>query len=91
MTAAAVRRREFTKPVKLEIVRRSMNARGEICCEGCGLAEGFVPYKAEVLCDKATDREKKARAYMENAEGQRRIFERTLGGRNFTISSKPAP
>ena len=33
-------RREFSKPVRLQIVRRAMNARGEIACEGCGLMLG---------------------------------------------------
>lgn len=32
-------RREFTKPVKAEILRRA-NASGQIVCEGCGLVLG---------------------------------------------------
>lgn len=54
---------------------------------GC-MAEGMTPYKAELLCDSATDRNKKIRSFMTNAEGRHYQFERTLGGKNFTISMK---
>lgn len=30
-------RREFSRKLKAEIILRSRNADGEICCEGCGL------------------------------------------------------
>lgn len=33
-------RREFSKPVKAEIVRRAMLPDGKIACEGCGLILG---------------------------------------------------
>lgn len=52
------------------------------------LCEGMTPYKAEILCDIATDREKKIRAFMTDAAGERFVFERTRG-RNFSISMKP--
>jgi len=55
------------------------------------MCDGMTPYKAEVLCDKATDREKKVRAFMTDAEGKRYQFERTRGGRRFSISMKPLP
>ena len=37
-------RREFSKPVKAEIVRRAMTADGHIACEGCCLILGKKPY-----------------------------------------------
>lgn len=33
-------RREFSDPVRAQIVHRSMNERGLICCEGCSLVLG---------------------------------------------------
>lgn len=30
-------RRKFSRPVKNEMLTRATNAKGEICCEGCGL------------------------------------------------------
>jgi hypothetical protein len=51
------------------------------------LCEGMTPYEADILCDIETDREKKIRARMIDAQGKRRLFERTRG-RNFTISVK---
>jgi hypothetical protein len=35
-----MRRREFTRAVKAEIVLRATNAQGVVCCEGCGLVLG---------------------------------------------------
>lgn len=37
-------RREFTKPVKAEIVKRAMTPAGQIACEGCGPILGRKPY-----------------------------------------------
>ena len=53
------------------------------------LADDCTPYRAEVLCDIETDREKKVRAFMTDAAGKRFMFERTRGGRTFTMSRKP--
>lgn len=52
------------------------------------MCEGMTPYKAEILCDIETDREKKIRAFMTDAEGKHYQFERTRGGRAFSISMK---
>jgi len=52
------------------------------------LADEMTPYKAEILCDTETDREKKLRAFMTNAEGEKYKLERTLGKNNYTISAK---
>ena len=38
------RRREFSPKVREEIVERSKNERGQICCEGCSLVLGSKPY-----------------------------------------------
>lgn len=40
-------RREFTPAQKRQIVERSKNERGEICCEGCGLVLGHKPYEVD--------------------------------------------
>jgi hypothetical protein len=53
------------------------------------LCDGMTPYKAELLCDIETDREKKMRVFMTDADGKRYQFERTRGGRTFSISRKP--
>lgn len=45
---------------------------------------------AEILCDVATDREKKIRAVMVDAKGKRFIAERSRGARQSTISLKAA-
>ena len=45
-----------------------------------------TPESAEILCDKQTDREKKLRAVMVDADGVKHIATRTLGGKTFTIS-----
>lgn len=42
MTRAS--RRNFSKPVQREMIARSKNADGEICCEGCGLVLMGKPY-----------------------------------------------
>ncbi len=47
--------------------------------------EDMTVSRAEVLCDKATDREKKARVFATDKDGKRFKFERTLGV-NFSIS-----
>jgi len=49
------------------------------------MADEMMPYKAEVLCDIKTDKEKKLRAFMRDGDGREFKLERTLGGRNFTI------
>lgn len=51
------------------------------------LCEGMTPYKAEILCDIETDREKKIRAFMTDAEGAKFVFQRTKG-RKFSLSRK---
>ena len=55
------------------------------------MAEGMTPYKAEILCDIKTDREKKIRAFMTDADGKRYQLERTRGGRVFSVSRKCLP
>ena len=54
------------------------------------LCEGMTPYKAEILCDTETDREKKLRAFMRDDAGNQFKFERTLGGAKWTIKRSPA-
>ena len=52
------------------------------------LCEDMTPYKAEILCDIETDREKKIRAFMVDGSGAKFQFVRTLG-RHYSISRKP--
>lgn len=52
------------------------------------MCDGMTPYKAEILCDVETDREKKIRAFMTDADGKHYRFERTRGGKQFSISMK---
>lgn len=52
------------------------------------LCDGMTPYKAEILCDIETDREKKIRAFMTDTDGKHYRFERTRGGRKFSISKR---
>jgi hypothetical protein len=40
-------RREFSKPIKAEIVRRAMTPDGQVACEGCGLILGRKPYQID--------------------------------------------
>lgn len=52
------------------------------------MAEGLTPYKAEILCEIATDRSKKIRALMTDAENRHYQLERTLGSSTFSVSRK---
>lgn len=52
------------------------------------MADEMTPYKAEILCDIETDREKKLRSFMTDANGQHYKLERTLGRKTFSISCK---
>ena len=54
------------------------------------LCDDLTPYKAEILCDVDTDREKKLRAFMTDANGKHFQLERTVGVK-FTISIKEIP
>jgi hypothetical protein len=53
------------------------------------MCEGMVPYKADILCDVETDKEKKLRAFMTDDKNNHFKFERTRGANTFSISRKP--
>lgn len=55
------------------------------------MCDGMTPYKAEILCDIDTDREKKIRAFMTDADNRHYQFERTLGSKTFLVSRKVLP
>lgn len=57
-------RREFSKKVRLEIVKRAMLPSGEVACEGCGLILGGKPYEIDHTIPEAmvTDRSRKLTA-----------------------------
>jgi hypothetical protein len=40
-------RREFTKSVYAQIVKRALHPKHGICCEGCGLVLGAKPYHVD--------------------------------------------
>lgn len=42
-----MKRREFSTKVRLEIVQRAMNDRGQVCCEGCGLVLAGKRYEID--------------------------------------------
>ena len=52
------------------------------------LCDGMMPYRAELLCDVETAREKKIRAFMADTDGNCFQFERTLGRKTFSVSRK---
>jgi hypothetical protein len=51
--------------------------------------DDMIPYKAEILLDVETDREKKLRVFMTDAAGRNYRFERTRGQKNFSITKTP--
>lgn len=53
------------------------------------LSEGMTPYKAEILCDIATDANKKLRVLMKDGDGKAFKFERTYGRKRYTVTRKP--
>lgn len=42
-----MKRREFTRKQRAEIVLRATNKDGIVCCEGCGLVLGKKPYQID--------------------------------------------
>jgi hypothetical protein len=67
----------------------SADAKASIQSWFAPMCEGMTPYKAEILCDIETDSEKKLRAFMIDVENKHYKFERTRGGKTFSISRKP--
>ncbi len=53
------------------------------------MCDAMTPLKAEVLCDIATDKEKKMRVLMQDENGKKLWVIRTFG-RKFSITLKPA-
>lgn len=72
-----------TMSVRTDADRRAVKAWFAPVCND------MTPESAEVLCDKATDREKKARAVMVDADGVKHIATRSLG-KTFYIDIKRA-
>lgn len=46
-------RREFPKRIRLEIVHRAMNAKGQVVCEGCGLILAGKRYEIDHVIPEA--------------------------------------
>lgn len=55
------------------------------------MAEGMTVYKAEILTTIVDDREKKMRAFMTDKDDRHYQFERTLGGKTFSVTRKLLP
>lgn len=63
-------RREFTRNQKEQIVDRSRNAAGEICCEKCRLVLGMKPYEIDHVIAEALRPEADKIKPITIAEGQ---------------------
>jgi len=63
-------RREFTRNQKEEIVERSKNDRGEICCERCKLVLGAKPHEIDHVIAEALRPEADKKKPITIAEGQ---------------------
>lgn len=42
-----MKRREFTRKQRAEIIMRATDATGVVCCEGCGLRLGHKPFEID--------------------------------------------
>lgn len=63
-------RRNFTQKQKEQIVERSKNAEGFICCEGCGLVLGAKPYEIDHILAEGLRPEADKKKKITIAEGQ---------------------
>jgi hypothetical protein len=63
-------RRDFTRNQKEQIIERSKNASGEICCEGCGLVLGLKPYEVDHILAEALRPEGDKKRPLTISEGQ---------------------
>lgn len=81
----------MTKSYWQEAYIGSDNAKESVKSWFGSMCEGLTPYKAEILCDVDTDREKKIRALMTDADNKHYQLERTLGRRTFSVSRKVIP
>lgn len=63
-------RRNFTRNQKEQIVERSKNALGQICCEGCRLVLGSKPYEVDHIIAEGLKPEADKKRPITTAEGQ---------------------
>lgn len=63
-------RREFTRNQKEQIVERSKNPRGQICCERCKQVLGAKPYEIDHIIAEALRPEADKQRKITIAEGQ---------------------
>lgn len=63
-------RRNFTRNQREQIIERSKTARGEICCEGCGLVLAGKPYEVDHIIPEALRPEADKQRPITVAEGQ---------------------
>jgi hypothetical protein len=63
-------RREFTRNQREQIVERSKDAKGNICCEGCGLVLGSKPFEVDHIIPEANRPEADKQRPITIAEGQ---------------------
>lgn len=65
-----VKRREFSPTQRREIVNRSKNADGHICCEGCGLVLAGKPYEVDHVIPEGLRPDADKKRKLTIAEGQ---------------------
>lgn len=63
-------RRNFTRNQREQIVERSKNSRGEICCESCGLVLAGKPYEIDHIIAEGLRPEADKQKPITIAEGQ---------------------
>ena len=63
-------RRNFTRNQLEQIVERSKNNRGQVCCEGCGQVLGSKPFEVDHIIAEALRPEADKQRKITIAEGQ---------------------
>lgn len=70
MDIGSMSRRNFTRNQKEQIVERSKNAAGQICCEGCKQVLGLKKYEIDHILAEALRPEADKQKKISIAEGQ---------------------
>lgn len=78
----------MSKSYWMNVTARTERQRAAILSWLGPVCVGMTVESAQVLCDKATDREKKIKAIVVDQSGTRKLATRTLG-KNYTITLSP--
>ena len=65
-----MKRREFTRSHREQIVKRATNAAGYVTCEGCGLVLGRKPYEIDHIIPEALRPDEDRKRRLTIADGQ---------------------